>query len=73
MAARKTSQEKMRAAVEKETQKTCSQQEAERMQKERTEHEKVSSHVEVLENLRRMGGRCLPSHLLLECVKRCAI
>lgn len=41
MDARKAAQEKMRAAVEKETHMMCSQQEAERLQKERADHEKV--------------------------------
>ena len=65
MAARKTSQEKMRAAVEKETQEACSQQEAERMQKERAEHEKVSSSVEITENLR--TKRVVDASLLICC------
>ena len=42
MDVRKAAQEKMRAAVEKDTHMMCSQQEAERLQKERADHEKVS-------------------------------
>ena len=42
LCARKGAQDKLRATVAQETQRTCSQKEAYRLQQERDEHEKVT-------------------------------